>query len=101
MAMFLYPNAKKHLSFIEGQLATSGGRYLCGDELTAADMMMSFPVIAAKGRWDEFGPWEGGSWRKAFPNLLKYTEALEAHPTYKKSIEKIEAIDGKKFNSSL
>ncbi|TQS31958.1 hypothetical protein Golomagni_07746 [Golovinomyces magnicellulatus] len=100
MATFIYPNAKKHLKFLEGELATSGGVYLCGDQLTVADMMMSFPVIAAKGRWDEFGPWEGGSWRTAFPNLLKYTEILESHPSYKKSIAKIEEVDGK-FNPSL
>ncbi|PNY25009.1 Glutathione S-transferase 1 [Tolypocladium capitatum] len=54
-AQFIFPNAQRHLGFIDGQLATSGGRYLCGDTLSAADILMSFPLIAAKDRWDDMG----------------------------------------------
>lgn len=100
LSMFVYPNAKRHLKFLNEQLATSGGKYLCGDKLTAADMLMSFPLIAAKNRWDDIGAWEGGSWRTAFPKILEYTQTLESDPIYKQSIEAIKKVDGK-FNAAL
>lgn len=97
---FIFPNAQKHLRMLDGQLATSGGRYLCGDSLTAADILMSFPLIAAKGRWDGMGRWEGGSWAKAHPRVAEYVERLEAEEGYRRSVEKIEAVDGK-FSPTL
>lgn len=99
-SLFIFPNAQRHLKFIDGQLATSGGRYLCGDTLSAADILMSFPLIAAKDRWDDMGTWEGGSWTKAHPRVLEYVERLESEEGYRRSVEKIEAIDGK-FSASL
>ncbi|POR39705.1 Glutathione S-transferase 1 [Tolypocladium paradoxum] len=99
-SQFIFPNAQRHLEFIDGQLATSGGRYLCGDALSAADILMSFPLIAAKDRWDDMGSWEGGSWAKAHPRVAEYVERLEAEEGYKRSVEKVEAVDGK-FSASL
>ncbi|GAO18218.1 uncharacterized protein UV8b_06287 [Ustilaginoidea virens] len=99
-AMFVYPNVKKHLAFIDGQLATSGGKYLCGDKLSAADILMSFPLIAGSARFDELGTWKDGSWRNEFPRVREYVELLEAEPGYRRSVEKVEAIDGK-YESSL
>lgn len=45
---FLTPNLKTQFDFLESQLATSPdeGGYLCGAELTGADIMMSFPLGA-------------------------------------------------------
>ena len=100
LSLFIFPNAQRHLKFLDGQLASSGGRYLCGDTLSAADILMSFPLIAAKDRWDSMGTWEGGSWATAHPRVAEYVELLEAEPGYKRSVEKIEAIDGK-FSASL
>jgi glutathione S-transferase len=97
---FLLPNVKRNFKFLEQQLETSGGDYLCGDQLTAADILMSFPLIASKARLNSFGEWEGGSWDKASPRVAKYIEVLENSPGYKKSVEKIEAVDGK-FVSTL
>ena len=34
---------KLHLQFINDELKKSGGKFLVGSELTAADIMMSFP----------------------------------------------------------
>lgn len=100
MAQFVFPNARRHLRFFDGQLASSGGAYLCGGELMAADILMSFPLVAAKSRWDELGCWEGGSWAKAHPRVAEYVARLESEPGYRRSIERIEAIDGK-FTPSL
>ena len=95
-SMFVFPNARKHLRLIEEQLRTSpdNGKYLCGDKLTAADIMMSFPLIAAKDRWNEMGAWEGGSWDKEFPGVKEYVDMIEQEPGYKLSCEKIEKLEG-------
>lgn len=98
--MFVYPNVKKHLAFIDEQLASSSGKYLCGETLCAADILMSFPLIAGAGRFDQLGYWKEGSWKNEFPKVAEYVRVLEAEPGYQKSVEKIEAIDGK-FEASL
>lgn len=91
---YIYPNAKKHLTLLESHLSTSGGDYLCGETLTSADILMSFPLIASQGKFDEFGSWEGGSWRKEFPKVAAYTQKLENEQGYKNAVEKIEELDG-------
>lgn len=94
-SMFIFPNARKHLALLDQQLATSpdGGKYLCGPELTAADILISFPLVAAKARFDDMGSWNGGSWRAEFPRVGKYLDLLEAQEGYKKSLAKIEEIE--------
>ena len=49
---YLEPNFKTHFDFLESQIASSpnDGQYLCGQDLSGADIMMSFPVGAARGR---------------------------------------------------
>ncbi|RSL97455.1 hypothetical protein CEP52_010902 [Fusarium oligoseptatum] len=99
-SFWIYPNTRRNLSMIEGHLATSGGDYLCGTTLSAADILMSFPLIAAQGRLDEFGSWEGGSWRDEFPKVAAYVKRLEAEEGYVRSVEKVKEIDGG-FTASL
>lgn len=98
---FIFPNAHKHLTFLEQQLSTSGGDYLCGTQLTAADILMSFPLIAAKDRFDSFGSWEGGSWQKEFPRVFGYVERLEKEKGYERSVEKVKQIEGPEFSAAL
>ncbi|KAF4984564.1 hypothetical protein FZEAL_298 [Fusarium zealandicum] len=93
-SLFIFPNAHRNLTMIEGHLATSEGDYLCGTQLTAADILMSFPLIAAQSRFDDFGTWEGGSWKTEFPKTAAYVKRLEAEEGYLKSVEKIKEIDG-------
>lgn len=73
---------------------------MCSDQLTAADILMSFPLIAGSARFDTLGTWKGGSWKNEFPKVWEYVQLLQASEGYKRSVEKIEAIDGK-FSSSL
>ncbi|KAH7140641.1 glutathione S-transferase [Dactylonectria macrodidyma] len=95
-AMYILPNTKRSLALLETHLSTGGGQsYLCSNELTAADILMSFPLTATKDKLDEFGAFEGGSWRAQFPRVAEYVERLEANEGYKASVAKIEAIDGK------
>jgi glutathione S-transferase len=86
---FLDPSFKTHFTFLESRLASApnGGQYLCGANLTGADILMSFPLIAAKGR--------AGLTKEAYPKLWDYVARLEAEPGYKKSADKIAEIDGK------
>ncbi|KAI1374692.1 glutathione S-transferase [Hypoxylon crocopeplum] len=89
----VFPNAKKQLGFLEQQLATSGGDYLCGPELTAADVLISFGLIEAKDKFETFGAWEKGGPKALYPKVFAYIDKLESHPGYKKSVEKIKEID--------
>jgi len=86
---FLEPNFVTHFTFLEGQLASSpgGGNYLCGPNLTGADIMLSFPLIAGSSR--------AGLTKEKYPKLHGYIDRLEQEPGYKKAAEKIIEIDGK------
>lgn len=60
---------------------------MCGPNLTAADILMSFPLIAAKGR--------GGLLPKEkYPLLRAYVDRLEEEEGYKKAVEKIVELEG-------
>lgn len=93
-ASFIFPNARRNLALLEGHLGESEGGYLCGGELSAADILVSFPLMAAKDKLDGFGAWEGGGWRSEFPGVAAYVERLEGEEGYKKSVEKIRELDG-------
>ncbi|EWG49815.1 hypothetical protein FVEG_09203 [Fusarium verticillioides 7600] len=97
---FIFPNVHVNLKMIEGHLATSGGKYICGPQLTAADILLSFPLIAAKEDLDNFGSFENGSWKSEFPKVAEYIELIENEEGYKKSVEKIVEIDGE-FSATL
>jgi len=92
---FLTPNFITHFAFLEEQLKTSpgSGAYLCGPTLTGADILLSFPLIAAKGRAEPLQ-------EAKYPLLYKYIERLENEPGYLKSVEKIVELEGS-FSASL
>lgn len=100
---YVYPNARRHLTLINQQLESSpgGGRYLCGDTLTAADILMSFPLIAARQLLQDVGPWEGGSWEAEFPRIREYVELLEKEEGYKRSLDKVKEMEGGKVAAAL
>ena len=92
-SMFLLENYKTHFSFLESQLASSpdDGKYLCGKEITAADILISFPLIAGKGKIDA----------NAYPKLRAYIKMLEENEVYLKSIKKAEEASGEPIKSVL
>lgn len=73
---FLHPQLKLHLEFIENRL--QGKTWLLGDTLTAADVMMSFPLQAAANR-------SGLN----LPNIAAYVQRIEAHPAYQRAESKL------------
>jgi len=87
--VYLNENFATHFGFLESQLASSpdNGEYLCGASLTAADILMSFPIIAASGKVDA----------EKFPKLKAYAAKLEAHPGYGGCVKKIEELTGMPF----
>ena len=87
-SMFLQPNLKTSFTFLESQLASSpnGGQYLCGDAMTGADILMSFPLEAAKGR--------AGMTADKYPRLCEYVERLQEREAYKRAVQKIIDIEG-------
>ena len=91
---FINANLFRQYDMMESHLASSpqGGDYLCGAKLTGADILLSFPLIAAKGR--------AGLTEEKYPRLWKYTERLEATPSYKRAIQKVIDVDGT-YDSSL
>lgn len=90
---FLNRNFDTHFGFLESQLATSpnGGEWLCGKDITAADIMLSFPLIAGKAKIDA----------AKFPKLTALVKRYEEHPGYLSSIKLIEEKTGEKFQSDL
>ncbi|KAI1326076.1 hypothetical protein F5Y16DRAFT_376329 [Xylariaceae sp. FL0255] len=92
-AQFVFPNAKGLYSFLEQQLETSGGDFLCGKDLTAADILISFSLITAKDKIGEFGTYPKGTPAATYPKVWAYIDRLETQPGYQKSVQKIKEID--------
>lgn len=91
---FLEPNFKTHYTFLEQQLKTApdNGHYLCGEALTAADILMSFPLEAGQSR--------SGMTKETNPLVWAYVDRLHEHESYTRSVKKIEEIEGS-FKSNL
>ena len=86
--MFLEPNFKTHFEFLESQIMSSpsNGQFLCGDQLTGADIIMSFPLAAAVNR--------AGLTQEKYPKLYAYVERMAAEEGNKRAIQKIVNVEG-------
>jgi glutathione S-transferase len=91
---FLAPNLKTHYGFLEGQLKTSpnDGGFLCGKEITAADIMLSFPLEAGQSR--------SGFTKEDYPQVWEYIDRLHEREAYKRAVQKIVDIEGE-FKTNL
>ncbi|MEO7110555.1 MAG: glutathione S-transferase [Polyangiaceae bacterium] len=74
---FIQPNLTRNLDFIESELHKS--LWFAGEELTAADVQMSFPLEGAASR----GGLDSG--RK---KTTEFLERVHARPAYKTALEK-------------
>ena len=74
---YLGPNVNRNIDYMEASLANS--TWLCGDELTAADIQMSFAVEAAEVRADLSAN---------YPNLEGFLKRMRARPAYLAALEK-------------
>jgi len=74
---FVNPQLRLHLDYMEAELGKS--TWFAGNEFTAADIQMSFPVEAAATRSDLVAQ---------RPNLKAYLERIHARPAYQRAQEK-------------
>lgn len=65
----------QHLDFLESQLSQRS--WFAADELTAADIMMSFPLETARSR---------AGLDESRPNLIAWLERLHARPAYQAAL---------------
>ena len=74
---FINPQLKLHLDFLEAELGKSA--WFAGDEFSAADIQMSFPVEAAAAR---------GGLDRSRPRLYDFLQRIRARPAYQRALEK-------------
>jgi glutathione S-transferase len=74
---FVTPNLTRHIAFLGEHLAKN--KWFAGDELSIADMQMSYGVEAIADRCKDLDP---------SPKLAELTERIRARPAYKRAVEK-------------
>jgi len=74
---FVHPNIKTHFEFIEQHLTDKS--WFLGDNISAADIQMSFPLSAALSR--------GKAMVKAYPNTAAWVRRFQARPAYQKALQ--------------
>jgi glutathione S-transferase len=77
LAKIVTPQLKQHMTFWESELAKS--EWFAGDEFSAADIQMSFPLEAASVR----GGLDGN-----YPKAMAWLELIHARPAYNRALEK-------------
>lgn len=76
-ADFIQPNLTRHIAFLGDHLAKH--TWIAGDELTAADMQMSYPVEAAIARASDIGD---------VSKLKAYVERIKARPAFQRALQR-------------
>jgi len=74
---FVDPQLKLHLDYLEGEVGKS--EWFAGNEFTAADIQMSFPLEAAASR---------GGLDASRPKLHTFLERIHARPAYQAALTK-------------
>jgi glutathione S-transferase len=75
LAMMVEPNLKRQLDFMEGELSRS--EWFAGQEFSAADIQMSFPVEAAAQR---------AGLDASRPKLMAFLKRIHARPAYQRAL---------------
>jgi len=76
-ATIVDPQLKLHLDYLEGEL--SKAPWFVGDEFSAADIMMSFPLEGAASR---------GGLDDSRPKLMDFLARIHARPAYQQALER-------------
>jgi glutathione S-transferase len=72
---------QKDLSWLESELSLSSGKFLCGDHITAADVMMQYSA-------DVILSLELGTQKREWVEIRKWLKACEETEGYKRAVEK-------------
>ena len=78
MDSFVTPNIKNHFAYVEKHL--SENKYFAGDDITGADIQMSFPLEASVAK--------GAITAISHPHIYQYVDDFQARPAYKKALKK-------------
>ncbi|QIW15204.1 glutathione S-transferase [Pasteurellaceae bacterium RH1A] len=73
---FLHPQLALHLAHVEREL--TGKTWLMGEKLSGADIMMSYPLQAARMRLD----------MSQYPQIARYLAQIEQGAAYQRAVEK-------------
>ena len=73
---FIDPQLRLHFGYIDAELAKS--TWFAGDDFSAADVLMSFPL--------EVGSHRAGA--KSLPHIRAFLERIHARPAYKRALER-------------
>jgi glutathione S-transferase len=74
---FIGPQLKRHLDYMEAELATHA--WFAGEEFSAADVQMSFPLEAAASR---------AGLKADRPRLMAFLDRIHARGAYKRALER-------------
>jgi glutathione S-transferase len=74
---FIGPQLKRHLDYMEAELAAH--TWFAGEEFTAADVQMSFPLEAAASR---------AGLNSSRPHLMAFLDRIHARDAYKRALER-------------
>ena len=74
---YINPQIVAHLGYMEGELKR--GKWFAGDEISGADIQLSFVLEAASAR--------GGLGEK-YPKLAAFVKRIHARPAYKRALER-------------
>lgn len=77
IAKRIQPMIDVHLDYVESELAQRA--WFAGDAMTAADIMMSFPLEAARSR---------GGLDASRPHTIAWLDKIHARPAYRAALEK-------------
>ena len=73
---YIAPQISLHLTYLEREIAKA--KWFAGDEFSAADVQMSFPLEAAAAR---------GGLDEKFPNLVDFLRRIHARPAYQRALQ--------------
>jgi glutathione S-transferase len=76
-SLMVEPNLERQLDFMEAELGKS--EWFAGNDFSAADIQMSFPVEAAAMR---------AGLNESRPRLMAYLKKIHARPAYRKALER-------------
>ena len=74
---FIEPEIKQQLSYMEAEISKTG--WFAGDEFTAADIQMSFPLEISASR---------GGLNAAQPKLMDFLQRIHARPAYQRALQR-------------
>jgi glutathione S-transferase len=77
-----------YLSFVEEQLKSSGGDYLCGKDLAAADFMMAFSLETCTLQ-DVGEPLT----KEKYPACVAYLERLKSREAWKRAMKRVDEAE--------